>query len=207
MHDGPANVPSVLLASRSPRRRELLERAGVAHVSEHPGFDDAILQPGNVSPDEWVMALAYLKAWARALEAPAGRVVIGADTTCLVDGRLIGTPTCGDEARRIIQSFVGRAHEVITGVALVESGTGRRRLFAERAEVRFGALADDEVDRYVASGGWAGKAGAYNLSERLDAGWPIEFDGDDSTIMGLPMPRLREELAQFCGAGGRGTAA
>ncbi len=192
---------TLLLASRSPRRRLLLDRAGFAHDAEHPGFDDAVLQPGAVSPDEWVMALAYLKAWARALEAAPGRVVLGADTACLLDGALVGTPRDENEARSMLRAFVNRAHEVVTGVALVESGSGRRRMFAERATVRFGDLSDDAIDRYVATHAWEGKAGAYNLAERLDAGWPIEFQGEDSTIMGLPLTRLTREYETFIRGG------
>ncbi|CAG0968197.1 dTTP/UTP pyrophosphatase [Phycisphaerales bacterium] len=188
---------ALLLASRSPRRRTLLDEGGLAHEAEHPGFDDAILEPGKVSPQQWVMSLAYLKAWAKARDAERGRIVLGADTTCVIDGRMVGTPRDADEAAQIIRSFVNREHDVITGVALVEAGTGRRRLFADTATVRFGPLLNAEIDRYVASGEWSGKAGAYNLSERLNAGWPITFRGDPSTIMGLPMKRLARELAAF----------
>lgn len=188
---------TLLLASRSPRRRTLLDEGGLAHEAEHPGFDDAVLEPGHVSPEQWVISLAYLKAWTKARDAEPGRVVLGADTTCVVDGRMLGTPRDADEAAAMIRSFVNRDHEVITGVALVEAGTGRRRLFADTAAVRFGSLSDADIDRYVASGEWAGKAGAYNLSERLKAGWPITFRGDPSTIMGLPMKRLARELAAF----------
>lgn len=186
----------VVLASRSPRRRSLLAEAGIAHESEHPGFDDAVLAPGQADPAGWVTALAYLKAWARWKES--GRrtgVILGADTACVLDGGLIGTPTTPDEARRMIASFVGRDHEVVTGVALIEADTGRRHLFAESALVTFGALGNAEMERYVSGGEWRGKAGGYNLSERLAAGWPITFRGDATTIMGLPMRAVRERLA------------
>ena len=79
-------------------------------------------------------------------------------------------------------------------MALIEADTGRRHLFAESARVTFGALGNAEIDRYVSSGAWRGKAGGYNLSERLAAGWPITYRGDATTIMGLPMRALRERL-------------
>jgi len=195
--------PSLLLASRSPRRRTLLTDAGISHEAEHPGFEDGVLKPGHVSPAQWVMSLAFLKAWTKARQLSERRTVIGADTTCVLNGAMLGTPRDADEAGTMLRAFRRGPHEVITGVALVESTTGRRRLFADRAVVTFGDLADASIDAYVASGEWQGKAGAYNLAERLSAGWPITFQGDPSTIMGLPMGVLSRELAHFrAGAGG-----
>jgi septum formation protein len=187
--------PRVVLASRSPRRRGLLNEAGITHAAEHPGFDDASLRPGNVRPEQWVASLAYLKAWAKSLESDAD-VIIGADTACILDGRLIGTPTTAVEAEGMIRAFMDREHEVVTGVALIDrrGGATGRRLFAERANVRMGRLGDDEIARYVAGGEWDGKAGAYNLRERIDGGWPLEYDGDPTTIMGLPMRALLRHL-------------
>jgi len=199
----------LLLASQSPRRRSLLADAGVGHDAAHPGVDDGVLAPGAVTPTAWVAALAYLKARAglAGLErsTPDGErptVVLGADTVCVVQGRLIGQPRDGAEAEATLRSLIahsagGRGHEVLTGVALLCAETGQRELFVDRAEVRFGDPGEDELRAYLESGQWAGKAGAYNLAERLDAGWPIEYDGDPTTIMGLPMSRLRDRLASF----------
>lgn len=191
---GPLRSTRLVLASRSPRRRELLRGAGIDHDASAPPFEDGVLQPGNATPERWVMSLAYLKAWSMVAECGPGRVVLGADTACVQDGRLIGTPRDADEAMAIIRGFAGRAHDVVTGAALIETSTGRRRMFADRATVTFGTLDDRQVHEYAASGLWAGKAGAYNLAERLAAGWPIEFVGDAETIMGLPVTRLRTEL-------------
>jgi septum formation protein len=187
----------VVLASRSPRRTELLREADIDHDAQHPGFDDASLVPGDVTPEQWVMSLAFLKAWARATDPAQAepRLVVGADTACLVDGRLVGTPTTAGEAREMLQGMLGREHDVITGVAVICTATGRRRMFADRATVRMGHLDAPELEAYIASGLWKGKAGAYNLSERLDAGWPITYEGDPATIMGLPVTRLRPVLA------------
>ena len=109
-------LPTILLASRSPRRRAFLLAAGIAHEAEHPGVEDSLLEPGDVSPQQWVMSLAYLKAKAGASQGSGRhRLVIGADTTCVVDGRMVGTPKDAVEAREIIRGFVGRSHEVLTG--------------------------------------------------------------------------------------------
>ncbi len=192
----------LLLASRSPRRREMLHRAGFEHEAEHPGFEDGALEPGGATPEQWVASLAYLKAWAKAREVSSRRdrppeAVIGADTACVVDGRLVGTPNSEAEAEAMIRAFIGREHEVITGVAIIAMATGRREIFVDHATVRFGHLSDEAVRSYAASGLWAGKAGAYNLSERLDAGWPITFTGDAGTIMGLPLHRIRPILERL----------
>lgn len=196
--------PRLLLASRSPRRRALLNDFGVRHVAEHPGFDDATLVPGRVSPEQWVAALAYLKASAGVDMVPrssdgSSDYVLGADTLCVKHGHILGTPMDADEARGILRELAGGEHRVLTGVAIIEVRNGeqvRRHVFTEQARVKLGVLSEEQIEEYVASGAWAGKAGAYNLAERLEAGWPIEYAGDPTTIMGLPMralvPRLRK---------------
>ena len=87
-------------------------------------------------------------------------------------------------------------HETITGVCLISLADGRRWLLVDRATVRYGHVSDKEIDRYVRSGEWRGKAGAYNLQDRFSAGWPIECEGDPATVMGLPMRRLQPWLAR-----------
>lgn len=208
---GPGRV--VCLASRSPRRREMLAEFGIEHLSQHPGVEDSVLEPGRVTPDQWVAALAYMKASAGAtLTWEAGGrspLILGADTVCVKDGQLIGTPTDAEDARRIIRLLRDGSHAVVTGVALIDPGTGpqsgvpegphpgRRLAFVDRAAVRVGSISDGAIELYVASNDWAGKAGAYNLRERIAAGWPITFEGDATTIMGLPMGKLLRQLADF----------
>lgn len=203
----PVRRPRLVLASRSPRRTSLLTSAGFEHTAEHPGFDDAPLRPGNVSPSEWVSSLAYLKAWAKLLEllsrdrAVGAAVnaeplwVIGADTTCVVDGLMVGTPTSAADARTMITGFMGKTHVVLTGVAIVDVPADRRlapsrRVFTDEARVTMGWLSDTDIESYIASGLWQGKAGAYNLEDRLAARWPLTYEGDPTTVMGLPMARL-----------------
>ncbi len=195
------NTPAVerrfILASRSPRRRELLARAGIGcEVVVARGVDDSDLSPGDVSPENWVASLAYLKARAVAdgLDPGEPAVVLGADTVCVLDGEIIGQPTDREDARRIIESFEGRSHGVLTGVALVNERGETLDLFVDRARVRVGVIGDEAIESYLDSGDWRGKAGAYNLFERLEAGWPIEFEGDETTIVGLPMGATRRRL-------------
>lgn len=191
----------LFLASRSPRRRELLAEAGYDFDFDHPGLEDSDLAAGDVTPREWVASLAYLKARAGVQVAHATRraadVIIGADTACVLEGRLIGTPRDAAEAQAMIQDLAGREHEVVTGLALICAQTGRRLLLSDSARVGIGPLSSEEIGRYIDTGLWSGKAGAYNLTERLAAGWPIRFEGDPATIMGLPMTLLHLHLHRF----------
>lgn len=193
---------SLVLASTSPRRRELLTEHGYRFTVVDPGIDDALLrEPKGVRPDHWACSLAYLKASAairrcRQLEVPltAGTIVLGADTVVIKAGVLIGKPSDAADAGRIIRLLRAGEHRVVTGVALLCPGTGRRLIFADSATVRVGELSDDHIERYVASGNWKGKAGGYNLFERSDAGWPLAWEGDATAIVGLPVGALRRHL-------------
>ncbi len=191
----------IFLASRSPRRRELLSDAGYLFDFDHPGLEDSELVDGDVTPRQWVASLAYLKARAGVEVARQTRrtpdIVLGADTACVMDGRLIGTPRNAAEARTMIAAFADREHEVVSGLALVCMNTGRRTLASDAARVWVGSISDTEIDEYIASGMWQGKAGAYNLTERIAAGWPIRYEGDPATIMGLPMIVLADRLERF----------
>lgn len=205
--------PRLHLASRSPRRQQLLREHGVTFDADHPGIDDAELEPGRVTPGQWVTALAYLKARAGASKLADHRsatsaaepvsvnkpdpVFLGADTACVKDGRLIGTPRTADEARDMIRTLRDGAHDVVTGVALIDPSSGQRLLFADTAHVEVGSISDTDIETYIQSGDWQGKAGAYNLSERIAAGWPIRYQGDPATVMGLPMRRLLKCLDRW----------
>jgi len=193
--DGSTSIerPRLLLASRSPRRRSLLEEAGVAFEVVSSGIDDADLAPGASAPEHWVASLALLKGEAarRALGGRAlGAIILGADTVVDSHGEIVGQPRDRDDAERILRRLMGGGHRVLSGAALVDGATGRRLTLTDSAQVRVGRIDEAELQAYLDSGEWSGKAGAYNLSERLAAGWPIAFEGDPSTIMGLPMRRL-----------------
>ncbi len=180
----------VLLASKSARRRSLLTEQGINHDVISSGMDDSMLRPGKVSPEQWVAALAYLKAWAAASTRTLkpDELLIGADTLCVQDDQLIGQPADAEDARRSILAMQDRDHAVVTGVALITRNW--RWIFVDRAEVTVGHIGNARIDDYIDSGLWQGKAGAYNLTERLEAGWPLTFKGDPTTIVGLPMRQL-----------------
>lgn len=207
-------MPRVLLASRSPRRRLLLDEAGIEHEVIDSGVDDSQLRPGAAGAEHWVMALAYLKAAAarsrlRGSDGCDGghAVVLGADTVVVDDGEIIGQPRDRADAERILRRLIGGEHDVLTGVAMVEAcarpgSPAKRELMFDAAHVRVGPVTEEQLGAYLDSGEWRGKAGAYNLSERLAAGWPIEVHGDAGTVMGLPVGWVRGRLETWMGQGG-----
>jgi len=197
------DLPIIVLASSSPRRREMLTDAGIEHRVHPATVDDSELVPGEfTSADEWVVALAYLKALSSSRtitdhDQDTPVVIIGADTVCVQDGQIIGQPDDRDHAKAIINRMSGSTHEVLTGVAILEPNGTRRDLFVDRSVVSVGIIPDDEIEAYLDSQLWKGKAGAYNITERLAAGWPIEFSGDESSIVGLPLARVIERVSLF----------
>ncbi len=205
---------TLYLASASPRRKLLLEEHGFRPVVIRSGVDDADLRPGDAGPDEWTTALAYLKAaagrrcLAREAGLPPDGLVLGADTVVVKNGTVIGQPRNRDDARRIIEMLEDGEHRVVTGVALLApgfprhaGGAGReaRLLLSDVAHVRVGTIGRRRIDDYLETGDWRGKAGAYNLSERIADGWSIECRGDPATVMGLPMRRLSPHLRGLMG--------
>ena len=181
---------SVLLASSSPRRRQLLDEHGIPHSAVSPPIDDGELQPGDSDPRSWVLALAHLKARSVADDTSTGALVLGSDTVVVKGDAIIGQPRDRAHASEIIRRLAGGSHAVLTGVAIIDSETGQRRHFVDASNVAVGAIDEDAINAYLDSGDWRGKAGAYNLMDRINAGWPIEYAGDPTTVMGLPMRRL-----------------
>lgn len=198
-----SEFPLVVLASASPRRRTMLTDAGIKHRVHPAQVDDGDLIPGaSTCPQAWVAALAYFKAVssARTIEDEAFGskiVVLGADTVCVQDGEIIGQPADRAHARAIIEQMSNDTHEVLTGVAIIEPVGGRRELFVDRSIVTVGEIPDHEIELYLDSEHWRGKAGAYNITERLAAGWPITFTGDETSIVGLPLSRTLDRVARF----------
>ncbi len=189
------NPVHLTLASQSPRRRQLLTEAGIAHDVRPSGIDDGRLTPGDrCTPSEWVMALALLKAAATARRSglEPGTIVLGADTVCVNEGQILGQPADERDARRMIRAMANATHDVLTGVALICTATNRRSVFVDRSVVTVGEITDEQIADYTQTGRWRGKAGAYNIAERLEAGWPIGFGGAMDSIMGLPVDRTRE---------------
>ena len=184
----------IYLASRSPRRRELLAQIGVRYhlllfrerVGEKPDVDESVL-PGE-APAAYVERMARAKAdtgWRRMLQRnlpPAP--VLAADTTVALDGRIYGKPENRAEAEEILAALAGKRHEVLTAVALKNQDWIEVAL--STSEVQLKALSRDDIAQYVASGEGDDKAGAYGIQGRA-ARFVVEIRGSYSGIMGLPL--------------------
>lgn len=184
--------PPLLLASSSPRRLELLRALGLEPLVR-PADVDETLRPGE-DPHDAAERLARAKAAAVAEGAPDGAVVLAADTIVVLDGEALGKPRDDDDARRMLRALRGRAHDVVTGVAL--SRDGRLVSGRETTEVLFAAMTDEEVDAYVASGEPSDKAGAYAL-QGLGGLFVERITGTPSNVIGLPFRLVRRLGAEL----------
>jgi nucleoside triphosphate pyrophosphatase len=183
----------VILASASPRRRELLASLGL-RVLVMPTDVAEPLQPG-VAPKELAMLHAKTKADA-ALARIHQSVMIAADTIVDVDGRAFGKPSDPLHARAMLRELSGREHVVHTAFCVADGATGRRLDRCASTRVRFATLSDDEIDAYVASGEPLDKAGAYGIQGR-GAALVESIDGDFYTVMGFPLGMFVRSLAEL----------
>ena len=175
----------VVLASQSPRRRDLLALVGITHEVRPADVDESV-RPGE-TPDAYVRRLAGEKA--RAVAGALGdpdAAVVAADTTVVIDGEILGKPADAAEARAMVRRLAGRTHEVYTGMAVVRGG--RAADAVERVAVTFRALSDHEIAAYVATGEPMDKAGAYGI-QGYGATVVERIDGDYFAVMGLSLVR------------------
>ena len=182
---------SVVLASASPRRRELLQRAGVEFIVRVSDADEHI-EP-DTPPHEAVMALARQKALAVAKTCP-GDLVIGADTVVVYDGAILGKPADAADAARMLRMLSGKTHVVYTGVCLVCAD--KEETFYEQTQVTFYPLTEQEIEAYVATGEPMDKAGAYGIQGRgctLVQG----ICGDYFNVVGLPVAAVCRRLRAY----------
>jgi septum formation protein len=188
---------SLILASNSPRRRELLRQAGYRFEVRPPPIDDhGMAQPA--SPEALVESLAYMKATATIAADSLGQgLVLGADTIVALGDEVIGKPASEAEARRILARLAGAEQRVMTGLALVDAATGRRWLDHDVTRLRMRRMTPQEIDAYVASGEAMGKAGAYAIQETGDR-YIEQMVGSLTNVVGLPM-ELLERLLKTAG--------
>src|SRR5215211_3919050 len=186
-----AGMRPLILASSSPRRSEILTAVGWPFETHPAGVDETRL--AGEAAEDFVRRLAREKAEAVARTRLFG-LVLGADTTVVVDGEILEKPRDAADARRMLRALGGRWHEVLTGVALVRAETGRTAVGVERMRVRFAETSEEEVAWHVETGDVLDKAGAYAVQGR--AALFIEgIEGDYWNVVGLPV-RLVYELAR-----------
>jgi septum formation protein len=196
--------PPIILASGSPRRRELLREAGYNFTVMPPAEDVECGVCSEFGPAGLVTDLAYRKAAAvrKKLEnetpslphSPTPALILAADTVAECDGFILGKPRDEHDARAMLTELSGRVHRVLTGVCLwrLEGGTPLIRVAVTK--LRMDKLTDAQLDEYIASGQWEGKAGAFGYQDRL--GWVHIVEGSESNVVGLPLELLAEMLVE-----------
>ncbi len=183
----------IVLASASPRRAYLLEKAGIV-------FD--VVRPGDVeqdvcgSADPRELAESMARAKARSVPARSDCVCLGCDTVVAVDTTILGKPTSLDDARRMLGLLSGRWHRVITGVCLLDSERHKELVDHEESEVQFASLEGEEIDAYVASDEPFGKAGAYGIQGGASS-FVTGLRGPLDNVIGLPVRLVRKMISEM----------
>ena len=186
--DGGSSFPvavdrGLVLASASPRRTQLLSELGVEHEIVHPSVDESVND--GESPVSFVERLALAKGRKVSKEQPS-KLVIGADSAVVLDGKAIGKPADASEATEVLKMLRGRTHSVITGVALVDSDSGREWVASCTTSVMMRFYSDQEIAAYTATSGPLDKAGSYGIQDET-FGPVASVDGCYTNVMGLPL--------------------
>jgi septum formation protein len=195
----------LILASSSPRRRELLFEAGYEFTVMPPPGDVECGVCSESGPAGLVAELAYRKAAAvvqsignkedRGARRGSLPVVVAADTVAECDGFVLGKPHDEEQARAMLRQLSGREHRVLTGLCLWPLGASKPLVRVAVTTLRMDVLTNAQLDEYLGSGQWEGKAGAFGYQDRL--GWVHIVEGSASNVVGLPMELLAEMLAEL----------
>lgn len=183
----------IILASSSPRRKELLSQAGVVFTIVVSGCDETPV-PGE-SPREMVERLAVVKAAAVA-DQNARAFVIGADTTVCIDGEVLGKPESVEQACEMLRKIQGRTHEVLGGIAILNRAQNLERVWSHSTQVTMAPMSEDVIARYVQSGEPMDKAGSYAI-QGLGLQFVESVEGSYSNVVGLNISALMAELVKL----------
>jgi len=203
-NDASVTNATLILASRSARRAQLLQQAGYRFVQVTPPFHDPPQPrtPTTERPDALAANLALQKACSlvhdNSLSNYPDAVILAADTIAVSPaGALLGQPHNRDHAQQMLGMLINATHRVYTGVAIVDhNGDQVVRPFADWAQVQFGIVPQAQLITYLASRCWQGKAGGYHLFD-LNPDWPWSVVGDPATVVGLPLKKLTPHLAPW----------
>ncbi len=179
----------IILASKSPRRKELLSLITDDFTVDSAEVDETL--PSGIEPDKAVEYLSKIKA--RPFRK-SGKIVIGADTVVAIDGKILGKPKDKDDAFSMLKNLSGRQHSVFTGVTVIKND--KEITFSVQTKVKFYDLADDEIEAYISSGEPFDKAGAYGI-QGSGSLLVEKIDGDYFNVVGLPISRLARVLREF----------
>lgn len=186
----------LILASGSPRRKELLEQIGVRSMICPSLIEEAVVSD---VPQEFVLELSSQKAKEVASNSQTGSVILGADTVVVLDGMILGKPKSHGEAYEMVKQIQGRSHQVYTGVTIIvkdESGT-RETGFFVKTDVHVFPMTEEEMRSYAVSEEPMDKAGAYGI-QGMFAAYIQGISGDYNNVVGLPVGRVYQELKNLC---------
>lgn len=187
-------MPRLILASRSPRRHQLLTDAGIDFETRYPAETAECGICSGETPPELVARLAWQKAKDVALQVDSG-VVLGCDTVAEVHGQILGKPVDRRHAAEILARLRGREHHVYSGVCLWERPDNRILVEVERTKLRMDPISDRDLEAYLESEQWMGKAGAFGYQDGLE--WVRVIEGSETNVVGLPMERFRAMLVRI----------
>ena len=182
---------SIILASKSPRRQELLKLLGL-EFTVHTADIDEHMDP-SLPPEQEVARVSAEKARVVAKDCAEEDIIISADTIVVIDGQILGKPKSEADAIRMLNLLSGRRHEVMTGLTVLSGGQSQTRVV--RTGIEFRRLTDREIDAYVATGEPMEKAGAYGIQGRASI-FVSHLDGDYFCVMGLPVCTLTQMLRE-----------
>lgn len=183
----------IILASSSPRRRELLEKIGLEFIVDYNEIDESF--PDNLSPAEGVELLSFKKAQAAASKYNNG-VVIGSDTIVVLDGEVLGKPAHHEDAYAMLNKLQGSVHEVISGIAVLDIDLGESFVSHEITKVKMRSMSEEMILRYIEAADYEDKAGSYAIQE-LGAILVERIEGDYFNVVGLPLYLLSRLLEKF----------
>jgi septum formation protein len=183
-------IPRLVLASKSPRRAELLRRMGFVFDIVEPGIEENVPERGN--PEDLVATLSAAKAEAVLSEVRDGWVV-GADTIVVLDGEILEKPASPPQAAEMLGRLSGRTHTVFTGFTLIHAASGKRLSDVERTAVTFRSIEEWEIADYVSTGSPMDKAGAYGIQDRSGL-FVDRIEGCFYNVVGFPLTRFYEAL-------------
>ncbi len=185
----PFQLTPLVLASSSPRRALLLQEAGYEfQITEPPIHEPHWVHP-HVAPTLHAESLAYFKACCVAETLPPDHFILAADTIATYKGEVIGKPTDRQDAHRILSRLTGTTHSVITGIVLLHLASGKRLLQHSLSTVHMRTVSDHDLNAYLDTGAWEGKAGAYGVQDQDDP-FVEKIGGSFTNVVGLPMELL-----------------
>jgi septum formation protein len=187
-------MKTLVLASASPRRQELIRTYGIPVRILVSDVDEST--PADWSPEHVVEQLALRKARAVLADVEENEIVVGSDTIVVLNGAILGKPKDVEDAIRMVTALQGTTHEVYSGVACIDKATGQALVDYRRTSITMAPLTDEQVRRYVATGEPMDKAGGYGIQGKA-AEFVTEMVGDYFSVVGLPVAALAQLLQQL----------